>query len=95
MHRDGTGKTRQDAKKTPNESNHLLVKANKMPFTGNEYSQMLMNFFKEKVRKSIGTTLLRKVYLSKYSDVLSDMKTDAAQMGHSVSIQHEVYTPNA
>eukprot|EP01051_Picozoa_sp_SAG22_P007298 SAG22_NODE_509_length_9598_cov_12.010001_3_plen_321_part_00 len=77
-----------------NPSRHLLVKASGTPFTSNEYSQMLAGVFREKLGKSVSTTLLRKVYLSKYSETLSDMNEDAAIMGHSLATQHSVYTPS-
>ena len=61
------------------------------PLTSNALSQLLLKTSNKYIGKSISTTLLRKLYLSKYSDVKEEMKKDAKMMGHSVATQQKVY----
>ena len=61
------------------------------PLTSNALSQLLLKTSNKYIGKSISTTLLRKLYLSKYSDVKEEMKKDANMMGHSVETQQKVY----
>jgi hypothetical protein len=61
------------------------------PLTRNALSQLLLKTSNKYIGKSISTTLLRKLYLSKYSDVKEEMKKDANMMGHSVETQQKVY----
>ncbi len=77
-----------------NPTHQLLMKPNGTSFTKGEYSNLLIGFFKRRIGKSISTTLLRKIYLSKYKDVLKEMKEDAKKMGHSLGVQQEVYVGN-
>lgn len=76
-----------------NPDKYLLIKANGNSYTKVEFSNLLIKFFKDRLGKSISTTILRKVYLEKYSDVKKEMKKDAKMMGHSSSIQQSVYIP--
>ena len=77
----------------PNPTHELLLKSNGTSYSKGEYSNLLTKFFKRTVGKSIGTTILRKIYLEKYSDVLAEMKEDAKIMGHSLGVQQSVYIP--
>tara|TARA_R110000796_G_scaffold109329_2_gene220701 strand:- start:781 stop:1827 length:1047 start_codon:yes stop_codon:yes gene_type:complete len=75
-----------------NNSEYLLTKMDGKPMTRNYISQLLTKYFKNKIGKSISTTLLRKVYLThKYSDIKEEMERDADLMGHSVAIAQKVY----
>ena len=74
-----------------NPTHQLLMKPNGTSFTKGEYSNLLIGFFKKRINKSISTTLLRKIYLSKYKDVLKEMKQDARKMAHSLNVQQQVY----
>jgi len=76
-----------------NPDNYLLMKANGKPYSKVEFSNLLINFFKKKIGKSISTTLLRKIFLSKYSDVKAQMAEDARVMSHSTAVQSSVYIP--
>lgn len=74
------------------DNNYLIVKQrNGEPFTKKQFSNYLQNFFYTKIKKKIGSTLLRRIYLSKYSEVKEEMKKDAQIMGHSVGTQQGVY----
>ena len=75
--------------------NYLLIKKNGSPFSKVEYSNLLIAFFKKKLNKSISTTILRKIYLSKYSIVKKEMIADAKMMGHSLAVQSSVYIPKS
>ncbi len=62
------------------------------PLSRNAISQLLLKTFKQRLGKSISTTMLRKIYLSsKYADVKDEMEKDALVMGHSVETQQKVY----
>jgi hypothetical protein len=41
--------------------------------------------------KSVGSSLLRHIYLGKYSGVREEMKEDAKMMSHSVEVQQNNY----
>jgi len=75
--------------------NYLLIKKNGSPFSKVEYSNLLIAFFKKKLNKSISTTILRKIYLSKYSIVKKEMIADAKMMMHSLAVQSSVYIPKS
>ena len=77
-----------------NPDKYLLLKANGKPYSKVEFSNLLINFFKKKIGKSISTTLLRKIFLSKYADVKLEMAHDAKIMSHSTAVQSSVYIPN-
>lgn len=62
------------------------------PLSRNAISQLLLKTFKQRLNKSISTTMLRKIYLSsKYQDVKEEMEKDAHIMGHSVETAQKVY----
>jgi hypothetical protein len=63
------------------------------PLTRNALSQLLIKTSKARMDgKSISSQMLRKIYLSsKYSDIKQEMELDAANMGHSISMQQSVY----
>lgn len=62
------------------------------PITKIELTKTLTKYSKKYLNKSIGSTILRKVYLSsKYSDVKDEMEKDAKMMGNSVGVQQSVY----
>ena len=62
------------------------------PLSRNAISQLLLKTFKQRLGKSISTTMLRKIYLSsKYANVKDEMEKDALVMGHSVETQQKVY----
>ena len=74
------------------ESTILFVSSAGSPLTRNGISQLLLKTFKQRLGKSISTTMLRKIYLSsKYSNVKEEMEKDAHIMGHSVETQQKVY----
>tara|TARA_R110001592_G_scaffold334879_1_gene619382 strand:+ start:334 stop:1296 length:963 start_codon:yes stop_codon:yes gene_type:complete len=74
-----------------NPEDYLIVKQNGKPYTKVDFSNLLIQFFKKKTGKSISTTLLRKIYLSKYSNVKDEMAKDAKMMGHSTATQQKIY----
>ena len=70
----------------------LFVSSTGKPLTRNGISQILLKTFKNRLGKSISTTMLRKIYLSsKYQNVKEEMEKDAHIMGHSVETQQKVY----
>jgi len=70
----------------------LFVSSTGQPLSRNGISQLLLKTFKQRLGKSISTTMLRKIYLSsKYQDVKEEMEKDAHIMGHSVETQQKVY----
>ena len=64
------------------------------PLSTTEYSKFLISNFEKHLGKKIGSSTLRKIYLSgKYGGVLEDMKQDAHNMCHSVGTQ-KIYIKN-
>ena len=64
------------------------------PLSTTEYSKFLISNFEKYTGKKIGSSTLRKIYLSgKYGGVLEDMKQDAHNMCHSVGTQ-KIYIKN-
>tara|TARA_R110000803_G_scaffold85103_2_gene151384 strand:- start:203 stop:1117 length:915 start_codon:yes stop_codon:yes gene_type:complete len=78
-------------KKIDINNNYLITKQNGNAFSKTEFSNLIVKFFKQKSGKNIGVTALRRVYLTKYTEVKQEMKADAEQMCHSVAVQQEVY----
>ena len=78
-------------KKTNKNNNYLITKINGEPMSKKEFSNLVIQFFKTNFNKRIGVTLLRKIYLQKYSDVKKDMEKDAQLLGHSVATQQGIY----
>ena len=76
-----------------NPDKYLLIKANGRPYSKVEFSNLLIRFFRERLNKSISSTILRKIYLEKYSDVKKEMAKDAEIMSHSQAVQSNVYIP--
>lgn len=66
----------------------FLVYADGRPLTAtNSITRILNKIF----GKSVGSSLLRHIYLGKYSDVREEMKEDAKMMSHSVETQQNNY----
>jgi hypothetical protein len=64
------------------------------PISTTEYSKFLISNFEKHTGKKIGSSTLRKIYLSgKYSSVLQDMVQDADNMCHSINTQ-KIYIKN-
>ena len=61
------------------------------PITTNYLTKQLQRITKEGLGKSISTTMIRKIYASKYAKKNKKQKEDAKMMGHSVSTQNSVY----
>ena len=78
-------------KKIVKKNNYLITKKNGDPYTKQEFSNLVTKFFKSRLNKSIGFTLLRRIYLQKYSAVKEEMKKDAQLMAHSVNTQQNIY----
>ena len=79
-------------KKSPN-SQFLLVDFNGKPFSSNRLTKFIQRAFSDLLGKKVGSSMLRKSYLSsKYGKVLKEMKKDAKMMGHSLKVQQEIYT---
>ena len=58
----------------------------------NSLSKLLLKTTKQRMGKSISTTMLRKIYLSsKYGKIQEEQAKDAEIMGHSVETQNKVY----
>ena len=58
------------------------------PFTHNRLGKYITRNFKQYTGKAVGTTTLRKIYLSgKYGKVLEEMKEDSEKMAHSMDTQ--------
>jgi hypothetical protein len=76
----------------PDKSNFFLQKYNGDPFTeSNQLTKKLNEIF----GKKIGSSMLRKIYLTdKYSDTIESMKQDAADMGTSTSVMTTNYIKN-
>lgn len=66
----------------------FLVYADGRPLTAtNSITRILNKVF----GKSVGSSLLRHIYLGKYSDVKEEMKEDAKMMSHTVDTQQTSY----
>ena len=66
----------------------FLVYADGRPLTApNAITRILNKVF----GKSVGSSLLRHIYLGKYADVKEEMKEDAKMMSHSVETQQTTY----
>ena len=64
------------------------------PLSTTEYSKFLISNFEKHTGKKIGSSTLRKIYLSgKYGGVLESMKQDAHNMAHSINTQ-KIYIKN-
>ena len=62
------------------------------PYSSNTLTQLLIRTSKKYIGKSIGTTMLRHIYLSdKYGKMKLESEADAEKMGHSVTTQKEIY----
>ena len=78
-------------KKIVKNNNYLITKKTGEPYNKQEFSNLIIKFFKVRIGKNIGVTALRRIYLQKYSSVKEEMKQDAQIMGHSVATQQGVY----
>ena len=78
-----------------NDDNYLLIKRNGKPYSKVEFSNLLIDFFKKKLKKNISTTILRKIYLSKYTTVKKEQEDDAKMMMHSTQTQQNIYIPKS
>ena len=78
-------------RKIVKKNNYLITKKTGEPYTNQEFSNLIIKFFKVRLNKNIGVTMLRRIYLQKYSDVKDEMAQDAKMMGHSVATQQSVY----
>tara|TARA_R110002020_G_scaffold3189_1_gene14591 strand:+ start:543 stop:1505 length:963 start_codon:yes stop_codon:yes gene_type:complete len=78
-----------------NDDNYLLIKRNGKSYSKVEFSNLLIDFFKKKLKKNISTTILRKVYLSKYTTVKKEQNDDAKMMMHSTETQQNIYIPKS
>jgi hypothetical protein len=64
------------------------------PLSTTEYSKFLISNFEKHLGKKIGSSTLRKIYLSgKYGGVLQSMKQDSDNMCHSLNTQ-KIYIKN-
>ena len=73
---------------------YLISNFKGSPLNTTEYSKFLISNFEKHLGKKIGSSTLRKVYLSgKYGGVLEDMKQDAHNMAHSINTQ-KIYIKN-
>ena len=62
-------------------------------FNSNSMTQLLIRTSEKYIKKRIGTTMLRKIYLSdKFSDTKKEKEKDANIMGHSKEVGELVYT---
>lgn len=62
-------------------------------FNSNSMTQLLIRTSEKYIKKRIGTTMLRKIYLSdKFSDTKKEKEKDANIMGHSKEMGELVYT---
>lgn len=65
------------------------------PYTSSAFTHKLNALLKKKFNIKIGSTLIRKIYLtSKYSNVLKEMKDDSKVMGHSTQTAQNIYIDN-
>lgn len=79
-------------KKSPNPT-YLLADFAGKPFSSNRLTKFIQRAFTDLLGKKVGSSMLRKSYLSgKYGKILKEMKKDANMMGHSLKVQQEVYT---
>jgi len=78
-------------KKIVKKNNYLITKKTGEPYTKQEFSNLVVKFFKSRLNKNIGFTLLRRIYLQKYSEVKEEMAKDAVLLGHSVNTQQTIY----
>ena len=79
-------------KKSKN-TDFLLTDFNGKEFTSNRLTKFIQNTFNDLIGKKIGSSMLRKSYLSgKYGNTQKEMMKDAKMMGHTVKVAQEVYT---
>ncbi len=73
-----------------NTSGSLLINRKGAPLSSNGITKLLSRVGQREVGKSLGSSLLRHIYLShKYADVTDEKKKDAEMMMHSVAMQEE------
>jgi hypothetical protein len=83
---------RRFLKKSKN-TDFLLTDFNGKEFTSNRLTKFIQNTFNDLIGKKIGSSMLRKSYLSgKYGNTQKEMMKDAKMMGHTVKVAQEVYT---
>ena len=83
---------RRFLKKSKN-TDFLLSDFNGKEFTSNRLTKFIQNTFNDLIGKKIGSSMLRKSYLSgKYGNTQKEMMKDAKMMGHTVKVAQEVYT---
>ena len=83
---------RRFLKKSKN-TDFLLTDFNGKEFTSNRLTKFIQNTFNDLIDKKIGSSMLRKSYLSgKYGNTQKEMMKDAKMMGHTVKVAQEVYT---
>jgi hypothetical protein len=74
---------------------YLLQTKQSNPISSSDFTHRLSRIGERLFGQRIGTTTIRKIYLSdKYSSTLQDMKRDAAVMGHGLSMQQSTYIRN-
>jgi hypothetical protein len=65
---------------------------NIFPISRNTLTQLLIKLSTKYIGKRVGSTMIRKIYLSsKYGDTVKSMKEDASNMGHSTTLAQKVY----
>jgi integrase len=78
-------------KKSPNPT-YLITDFTGKPFSSNRLTKFIQRAFTDLLGKKVGSSMLRKSYLSgKYGKLLKEMKKDANMMGHSLKVQQQEY----
>jgi hypothetical protein len=73
----------------------LFVNQKGESLSSSSFSHKLERLFKNEFNHPIGSTIIRKIYLtSKYGDTLKDMKADSKLFGHDLTTQQKVYIRN-
>lgn len=71
-----------------NTSGHLLITPKGEAMTPNGITKLLTRVGQQRLKRSLGSSLLRHSYLShKYADVNEEKQADADLMGHSQAMQ--------
>ena len=73
------------------DNDYVFMNMSGEPMTTNYLTKQLQRITKEGLGKSISTTMIRKIYASKYAKKNKKQKEDAKMMGHSVATQDKVY----
>ena len=73
------------------DNDYVFMNMSGEPMTTNYLTKQLQRITQDGLGKSISTTMIRKIYASKYAKKNKKQKEDAKMMGHSVATQDKIY----